>query len=76
MKHMEDAHGNTVTLGEFCYLMYQGFGEWAVIAFVLDRRHAGDLPDVSWATCDPCEYKMPFYENACLVCSTERGKNV
>ena len=66
-----DKHGNEVSLDDLCYLISQGFGTWAVDAFIHSRQRDGQqLSDVRWALCEPCEEECPVYQDACLVCGT------
>jgi len=69
-----DKNGDEVSLDDLCSLISQGFGTWAVDAFIRSRQRDGQqLSDVRWASCEPCEEDVPVYENACLICGTTNG---
>jgi hypothetical protein len=71
MKPIVGNSGLEVSLDDLCYMIYQGFGDWAVRGFILDRQRDGhQLSDVRWAVCEPCEEENPVYEEACLICGT------
>ena len=66
-----DKQGDEVSLDDLCSLISQGFGTWAVEAFIYSRQRDGQqLSDVRWARCEPCEETTPTYEEACLICGT------
>ena len=60
--------GLEIDFHQLCQYIYEGFGQWAVIAFVNDRQHNGDLKDIKWHTCDACDSFNPFENGVCLVC--------
>jgi hypothetical protein len=53
---------------DFFNMMYEEYGQWAIINFVKERQSAGDLSNVVWVDCKGCEYFSPFMDDACLVC--------
>ena len=55
-------------LFNFCYKMYEHFGQWSVINFVKDRQFNGQLQHIYWRDCDSCEYYSPFLDVNCLIC--------
>ena len=67
---MAQGYKGEIPFSEVCQRIYEGFGMWAVIGFVNDRQHNGDLQDIKWATCPPCEEYMPIEGNNCLVCGS------
>lgn len=76
MSHfMEDHNGNEVSVHNLCYLIYQGFGQQAVLAFADYLTNNNLLAGISWQTCEPCETESAIYDNACLVCSSINTDN-
>lgn len=59
-----------MTLSEFCYVMYQMFGQFSVLNFIRERQNSGDLQQVTWNDCEPCEEWSAFDNSSCLVCGT------
>lgn len=57
-----------IELAQFFCEMYERFGQWAVINFVKERQSSGELLQVSWANCSPCEEYTPMLDRDCLVC--------
>jgi hypothetical protein len=55
-------------LSKFFNLMYDEFGQWAVMDFILARQSIGQLRNVKWKGCEGCEVFAPFLKNNCLVC--------
>ena len=69
MKYTTDKHDNEVTLYDLCHIIYQGFGQDAVIAFCDSIGHE------TWQVCDACEIESPVTdepdrEDVCLVCGS------
>ena len=69
MKYTTDKHDNKVSFEDLCHLIYQGFGQDAVLAFCTSINwHL-------WYWCEPCEAESPVSDNpsvrtACLVCGS------
>tara|TARA_R100000664_G_scaffold14401_1_gene22610 strand:- start:1 stop:183 length:183 start_codon:yes stop_codon:yes gene_type:complete len=38
---------------------------------VIEACNEGKLKYDKWSDCEPCEFEMPIYENACLICGEE-----
>lgn len=55
-------------LFDFCYKMYEEFGQWSVINFVKDRQENGQLQHIHWQDCNGCDWHTPYLGTNCLVC--------
>lgn len=67
MKTIYDSNDKRVTMPDLCHLIYQGFGQSAVIAF------CDNIGWQTWQVCDACETESPISddpetEDICLVC--------
>jgi len=72
---MAQGYKGEIPFADLCHRIYEGFGQWAVIALVFDRQRAGCLQDIEWADCTCCEEWMPFENKDCLICGQERRSN-
>ena len=68
---MAQGYKGEIPFSELCQRIYEGFGQYAVIAFVEDRQRNFYLSDIKWAACGACEGWMPLEDNVCLVCGQE-----
>jgi hypothetical protein len=64
MKPILIPNGKPLTFQDLCYLIYQAYGEAAVISFIEDVEE----PGVSWSNCETCVGECPIYEGGCLLC--------
>lgn len=58
-----------------CQKVYEVFGQYAVQGLVNDRQRVGELLNVEWQVCEPCndddnESWQPILDNTCLVCGS------
>jgi len=65
---MAEGYKGELPFERLCELIYNGFGQWAVINFIKERQSNSVLVDVTWSNCVGCEEYSPFYNGFCLVC--------